>query len=64
MDIFYCVTTFNMSSSIKFSVQLYHKNTFFVNSSEVWPENNIRNGNFSSDCNYKKGLAFGIDENE
>ena len=30
----------------------------------MWPENNIRNGNFSNDCNYKKGLVFGIDENE
>ena len=30
----------------------------------MWPENNIRNDNFSNDCNYKKGLVFGIDENE
>ena len=30
----------------------------------MWPDNNIRNGNFSNDCNYKKGLVFGIDENE
>ena len=30
----------------------------------MWPKNNIRNGNFSKDCNYKKGVVFGIDENE
>ena len=35
-----------------------------MKSSEVWPENNIRNGNFSNYCNYMKGLVFGIDENE
>ena len=67
MNIFYSVTTSTMSCLSKFSISMISlqlNNFNSLNSSEMWPENSIRNGNYSNYCNYKKGLVFGIDENE
>ena len=67
MNVLYFMIHSTMSCSSKFSISmisLYLNNLNSINSSEMWPENNIRNGNYSEYCNYKKGLIFGIDEDE
>ena len=51
-------------SKLSLTFIILYVNFNCVNSFDMWPDNNIRNGNFSNDCNYKKGLVFGIDENE